>query len=132
MYGIDFVSIKEYPIEITLLNEQLRFLCPDVVAEPKKMDLKGNSVAQICCNNGRVLLSFMQLEANSGVGFDIAENIINQATDTAKKAGIDTCAFISRIILGIDEQYDNSFVLIFDHKKTTFVKRQFIELSSPK
>ena len=73
------------------------------------MDFKCKDVAQFCCNNGRELLSLMKLGAKSGVGFDIAENIIEQATDTAKKAGIHNCKFISCNILDIPPEYHSSF-----------------------
>ncbi len=51
----------------------------------------------------------MQLGAKSGVGFDIAENIIGQAIDTANKAGIRNCRFVSCNILDIPEQYHACF-----------------------
>jgi len=51
--------------------------------------------------------------ASAGVGFDIAENIIAQAKDTAVKAGIDNCAFVACNILDIPESYHNQFDFIF-------------------
>ncbi|MDD4124358.1 MAG: class I SAM-dependent methyltransferase [Eubacteriales bacterium] len=92
-----------------LRNEKLPFFTPDVAQELRLINFKGKSVAQFCCNNGRELLSLMQLGAENGVGFDIAENIINQASDTAKKAGIDNCRFVACNIMDIPEQYYNSF-----------------------
>ena len=49
-----------------LLNEDLPFFCKDMAAELRSMDFKGKSAAQFCCNNGRELLSLMQLGAESG------------------------------------------------------------------
>lgn len=95
-----------------LLDEDLPFFCADSAAELRSMDFKGKSVAQFCCNNGRELLSLMQLGAENGVGFDIAENIIRQAEETAGKAGIQNCRFVACNILDIDEQYHNSFDFI--------------------
>jgi len=95
-----------------LLNEDLPFFCKDMAAELRSMDFKGKSAAQFCCNNGRELLSLMQLGAESGTGFDIAENIIAQASETAEKAGISNCRFVSCNILDIDEKYHNSFDFI--------------------
>ena len=83
-----------------------------MAAELRSMDFKGKSAAQFCCNNGRELLSLMQLGAESGTGFDIAENIIAQASETAEKAGISNCRFVSCNILDIDEKYHNSFDFI--------------------
>ena len=51
----------------------------------------------------------MQLGAKEGYGFDIAENIIGQARDTAQKAGIDNCRFTACNILEIPEEYNNRF-----------------------
>lgn len=97
----------------TLLTEKLPFFNPDVVHELEKIDFKGKAVAQFCCNNGRELLSLMQLNPNYGVGFDIAENIITQAKETATKANITNCDFISTDILDIDEKYHDCFDFIF-------------------
>ena len=92
-----------------LRNEQLPFFCADVVTELKSIDFKDKTVAQFCCNNGRELLSLMQLGAQKGIGFDIAKNIIQQARETAIKAGITNCEFFDTNILDIDSQYHNSF-----------------------
>lgn len=92
-----------------LLNEKLPFFCPDMAEELKQIDFSGKDITQFCCNNGRELLSLMCLGAKSGVGFDIAENIIAQAADTAEKAGIQNSKFVSCNILDIPECYDDSF-----------------------
>lgn len=92
-----------------LMNEHLPFLSPDLAKELETMDFKGKTAAQFCCNNGRELLSLMQLGAKEGYGFDIAENIIGQARDTAQKAGIDNCRFTACNILEIPEEYNNRF-----------------------
>lgn len=97
---------------IRLLNEKLPFFCEDVVRELEKLDFTGKEVAQFCCNNGRELLSLMQLGAKSGVGFDIAENILAQAVQTAEKAGIRNCRFEAVNILEIPEEYHKSFDFI--------------------
>ena len=95
-----------------LINEKLPFLNADVMSELKKIDLKGKTIAQFCCNNGRELLSMMQLNPSYGVGFDIAENIIEQAKDTARKANIANCDFVATNIYEIDESYYNKFDFI--------------------
>lgn len=95
-----------------LLQEELPFFCPDVARELRTLDLAGKSVAQFCCNNGRELLSLLQLGAKEGVGFDIAENILAQARDTAQKAGIGNCRFVACNILDIPPQYHGSFDLV--------------------
>lgn len=96
-----------------LLNQKLPFFNADVVSELESIDFKGKTIAQFCCNNGRELLSVMQLNPSYGVGFDIAENIIKQATETAKKANITNCNFVATNILDIDESYHCNFDFIF-------------------
>lgn len=95
-----------------LTHERLPFLHPEVAEALTAMDLGGKRVAQFCCNNGRELLSLMQLGPAQGVGFDIAENIVAQAVDTAKKAGIGNCRFVACDILDIPEEYAGSFDLV--------------------
>ena len=95
-----------------LLDERLPFFCPDVVAELEKIDFKGKKIAQFCCNNGREILSLLQLGAESATGFDIAENILDQAADTAKKANINNCEFVACNILDIPQKYHSSFDFI--------------------
>ena len=95
-----------------LVNEDLPFFCDDVAKELRMIDLKGKRVAQFCCNNGRELLSMMQLGPAGGVGFDIAENILDQARMTAEKAGIANSEFVQANILEIGEEYSNQFDLI--------------------
>lgn len=96
-----------------LASEVLPFLEADVITELKNIDLKGKTIAQFCCNNGRELMSLMQLQPRAGVGFDIAENILKQARENAAKAGIPNCDFVETNILEIDERYQDQFDFIF-------------------
>lgn len=98
---------------IRLKREKLAFFNADMKRELEKIDFSGKTVAQFCCNNGRELLSMSGLGINAGIGFDIAENILEQARDTATKAGIDNCSFVACNILDIPESYHNRFDLIF-------------------
>lgn len=95
-----------------LLHEDLPFFCPDMAEELKGMEFKGKTVAQFCCNNGRELLSLMQLGPEAGFGFDIAENIIEQARETAERAGIEHCRFTACNILEMPEEYRGRFDLV--------------------
>lgn len=95
-----------------LLREEFPFFHPDAAEELRSFDYDGKSVAQFCCNNGRELLSLMRLGARNGVGFDIAENIIAQAAETARKANIDNCRFVCCNILDIPQQYYHCFDLV--------------------
>ncbi len=96
-----------------LKAKTLPFLNDDTITELKKLDLEGKTIAQFCCNNGRELLSLMQLNPANAVGFDIAENIIGQAKETVLKIGVNNCNFIACDILEIDEKYYDKFDFIF-------------------
>jgi ubiquinone/menaquinone biosynthesis C-methylase UbiE len=98
---------------IRLRTEKLPFLEDDVIKALSQMNLEGKTIAQFCCNNGRELLSVMQLGAERGVGFDIAENILNQAKETAQKIKQTNCEFVQTNILEINESYHNRFDFIF-------------------
>ena len=95
-----------------LQNDYLPFFHSDVIKKLETIDFKGKKIAQFCCNNGREILSLMQLGAESGFGFDIAENIINQAKETAAKADIQNCQFVACDILEIDDTYHQEFDFI--------------------
>lgn len=96
-----------------LREETLPFFWPDAAKELQELDFRGKTVAQFCCNNGRELLSLMQLGAAQGVGFDIAENILAQAQRTAKQAGIENCEFVCGDILEMNARYHQMFDFIF-------------------
>lgn len=104
-YGLDNDKI--------LRSESLPFLENEVKDELRKIDWSGKKIAQFCCNDGRELLSIMQLGASQGVGFDIAENIIAKARETAKKIDQINCEFVACNILDIDEKYRNQFDFIY-------------------
>lgn len=95
-----------------LMAERLPFLDTDLAEALSAMDLSGRDVAQFCCNNGRELLSLTQLGVRSAVGFDIAENILAQARDTAARAGIGNATFVRTNILEIGDEYRAAFDLI--------------------
>ncbi|MCL2632954.1 MAG: class I SAM-dependent methyltransferase [Oscillospiraceae bacterium] len=96
-----------------LKSKKLYFFDEDMRNELHKIDFSGKEVAQFCCNNGRELLSLMDLGAASGTGFDFAENIIEQAQLTTEKAGIKNCSFVSCNILDIPEKYNKNFDFVF-------------------
>ncbi|MCL1806565.1 MAG: class I SAM-dependent methyltransferase [Oscillospiraceae bacterium] len=90
------------------------FFDGDLKKELENIDFHGKAVAQFCCNNGRELLSLVHDSgAEYGIGFDIAENILEQAKQTAAKAEIKNCEFVNCNILEIPEKYHNKFDFIF-------------------
>jgi SAM-dependent methyltransferase len=95
-----------------LQNETYPFLKKELIEELHEFDFNDKTVSQFCCNNGRELLSIMKFGAKQGIGFDIAENMVFFANETAKKTKIN-CQFIATNILDIDEKFYNSFDFIF-------------------
>jgi SAM-dependent methyltransferase len=91
-----------------LQNDPNSFFDPVVVRELDKVNFTGKTVAQFSCNNGRELLSVMTRGARLGIGFDIAENVLAQARETADKAGI-ACEFVQGDILEMPTTYNNTF-----------------------
>ncbi len=94
------------------LNEQFPFIESVLVETLKKYDLNGKVIAQFCCNNGRELLGLMHTGAKLGVGFDIAENMVAFANETAQKLNYDS-QFIATDILSIDSSHDQQYDAIF-------------------
>ncbi|MCC5910106.1 MAG: class I SAM-dependent methyltransferase [Clostridiaceae bacterium] len=99
-------------ISYRLKNEDFPFIEKVLVNELWNSDFTNKAVAQFCCNNGRELFSIMKFGATRGVGFDIAENMVAFANETAKELGVN-CTFIATDMLKIDEQHHNSFDYIF-------------------
>ena len=99
-------------IPIKLQNEAYPFLEKELIEELHELDFTNKTIGQFCCNNGRELLSIMKFGAKQGVGFDIAENMIAWANETAQKTK-SNCSFVAADILDIDEKYYNSFDFIF-------------------
>ncbi|MEJ6952302.1 class I SAM-dependent methyltransferase [Natronospora cellulosivora (SeqCode)] len=98
---INQLETEEYPfIEKVLVDEIINY------------DFSKKTIAQFCCNNGRELMSIMKFGGEKGVGFDIAENMISFANQTAEKLGVN-CTFVATNILEIDREYYNSFDYIF-------------------
>ena len=53
------------------------------------LKVAGKDVAQVCCNNGRELLSVKNMGAARCVGFDGAEAFLDQGRELAAAAGLD-------------------------------------------
>jgi len=95
---------------LRIKSERYAFFDSDFKDEIESIDFRGKTVAHFCCNNGRELLSLLHDSgAESGIGFDIAVNILDQAKQTANKAGIKNCEFVNCNLLEIPETYYNRF-----------------------
>lgn len=91
-----------------LRTERLPFLDPDLATEFARTDLSGKAVGQFCCNDGRELLSVVMAGAASGVGFDIAENMVAYASACAAELGA-PCAFVATDVLAVPDAYRGAF-----------------------
>ena len=99
---------------LRIKSEKYAFFDSDLKNEIESIDFQGKAIAHFCCNNGRELLSLIHDSgAEYGVGFDIAENILGQAKETAEKAEIKNCEFVNCNILEIPKNYYNRFDFIF-------------------
>ncbi len=58
-----------------------------ITARLKEIGLEGKRVIQLMCNNGREVLSMINMGATSGLGFDIADAFIEEARTYAIAAG---------------------------------------------
>ncbi|WP_168197599.1 class I SAM-dependent methyltransferase [Brenneria corticis] len=76
------------------------------------LGLKGASIAQLSCNNGRELLSVKMFGANRCVGFDISTNVLKEAVDLAKASGL-KCEFIKADAQFLPVGYENYFDIVF-------------------
>ena len=94
-----------------LKAEDLPYMNDMLKRAMRSLDLQGKVIAHFCCNNGREMLSAMQLGAAHGYGFDIAENMIAFARETAAKAEL-PCTFTACNILEIGAEYDGAFDLV--------------------
>ena len=86
------------------------YSCLDDIATARLTDLgvAGKDVAQLCCNNGRELLSIRNLGAAACVGFDQSAAFLDQARDLAAAGGLD-CTFVEADVYGLAADYDAAF-----------------------
>ena len=76
------------------------------------LGLEGRSVAQLCCNNGRELLSVRNLGAEPCVGFDQSAAFLEQARELNALAGQD-CRFVEGDVLAAPREFDGAFERVF-------------------
>lgn len=76
------------------------------------MDYRGKSIAHLCCNNGRELVSLSNIGAGRCVGFDFSGEFIGHAQRLAAAAGQD-CEFIETDVYAIPPEYDAAFDVVF-------------------
>jgi len=108
------IHAKQTLDELLTHFQQPGYSCLDLVETQclAKLNLEGKAVAQLCCNNGRELLSIKNNGAGYCVGFDIANNFIVQA-EQLKHAGNIDCEFLCTDVYDIPERYSNQFDLVY-------------------
>jgi SAM-dependent methyltransferase len=78
----------------------------------RRIGIEGKRIAQPCCNNGRELVSLMNLGARSAVGFDISDVVLEEAHRLATLAGV-ACSFVRSDVYDIADHYSASFDLVY-------------------
>jgi len=78
----------------------------------EKLSVRQKTVAQLCCNNGRELISVVNLGATRGVGFDISDEAIKEATLLASLSNTH-CEFVRTNVYDMDPAYFNQFDLVY-------------------
>jgi ubiquinone/menaquinone biosynthesis C-methylase UbiE len=77
----------------------------------EKIGVKGKAVAQLCCNNGREVLSVVNMGAARGIGFDISEAFLDQGRQMAKAGNI-AGEFVQGSVYDIPASFDGQFDLV--------------------
>ena len=104
------VHRKKRKVDYTVLfkNKNYSVLDNTLSSLLNKISLSGGTVAQLCCNDGRELLSIVNTTGATGVGFDISDEFIAEASTIAKSTNLD-CRFVRTNIYDLNTEYDNTF-----------------------
>ena len=106
---------RRHPQFQRLLNGfcQDGFSCLDAVltARLSALSLAGKSVVQLCCNNGREILSVKNLGAGTCLGIDQSEAFIAQAGELAAAGKID-CDFLCADVYDLPGELTGCFDLV--------------------
>ncbi len=78
----------------------------------QEIGVEGKAVAQLCCNNGRELISIKNMGAGRCAGFDISDEFINQAKELTQVAGHD-CEFVASDVYEVPECFNGQFDLVY-------------------
>ncbi len=89
------------------------FSCLDSTGTDRltEIGVAGKRVAQICCNNGREILSIENMGAASCVGFDQSSGFLAQARELAAAGGLKT-QFVETSIYDISHDFDAAFDVV--------------------
>jgi SAM-dependent methyltransferase len=76
-----------------------------------EIGIEGKDVVQLCCNNGREVLSLKKLGAGRCVGIDISDKFIQQGRDLALASELDG-EFIRADVLEIPKELNGEFDMV--------------------
>ncbi len=76
------------------------------------INVQGKAVVQLCCNDGRELISVKKMGAGRCVGVDISERFIDQAKQLVQASG-HACEFICTNVLDLPSDNDGAFDIVF-------------------
>lgn len=107
------IHAKQKLAELIEGFRQPGYSCLDVVetAILEKIGVRGRAVAQLCCNNGREILSVKNMGAARAVGFDQAEKFLDQGRQMAAAGAID-CELVACNVFEIPATFDGQFDLV--------------------
>lgn len=77
-----------------------------------EIGFKGKSVAQLCCNNGRELLSLKNLGAGRCMGFDASAAFIEQARELTSASGHTDVEFVTTDVYAIPVEYTGPYEIV--------------------
>ena len=83
-----------------------------VTARLGAIGVAGKRVVQLCCNDGREVISIKNLGAARAVGFDISRVALDTGEALAAHAGV-ACELVERDIYEIPATYDGRFDLVY-------------------
>ncbi len=87
-------------------------LARHIVDRLDEIGVQGKSVAQLCCNNGRELLSLKNLGAGRCVGFDASSAFIDQARELANVSGHTDVEFVTTDVYEIPSEKTGPYDIV--------------------
>ncbi len=107
------IHAKQKMAELLASFARSGYSCLDEIetAILEEIGVAGKAVAQLCCNNGREVLSVINMGAARGVGFDISAAFLDQGRQLAKAGGI-AGEFVQGSVYDIPAAYDGQFDLV--------------------
>ena len=99
-------------VRARLVRREARYIDDELRAEFEAVGIRGKILAQFNCNNGRELISALQLGAERGYGFDISEGYVRQARWLAEAAAA-RAEFFATDIYALPRDHNGSADVVF-------------------